>query len=133
MAQEARELVCMITRGTDHELSSVGFTIANGGITAGLKVFIFLSSSGVDLVRKRAADSTQVNPLEPLSRASGEGYLYPGGSSRSAMQRSFERSRPELGRAEPYGNRLLLICRLGPNLGHRAANWPSCYRPQTIV
>jgi hypothetical protein len=48
MAQEAKELVCMITGGTDHELSSVGFTIANGGITAGLKVFIFLSSSGVD-------------------------------------------------------------------------------------
>ena len=65
MPQEARELICMITRGTDHELSSVGFTIANGGITAGLKVFIFLSSSGVDLVRKRAADTTQVNPLEP--------------------------------------------------------------------
>jgi predicted peroxiredoxin len=68
MAQEARELICMITSGTDHELSSVGFTIANGGITAGLKVFIFLSSSGVDLVRKRAADSTQVNPLEPLAK-----------------------------------------------------------------
>jgi hypothetical protein len=49
MAQEAGELICMITSGTDHELSSVGFTIANGGITAGLKVFIFLSSSGVDL------------------------------------------------------------------------------------
>jgi TfdA family taurine catabolism dioxygenase TauD len=49
MAQEARELICMITSGTDHELSSIGFTIANGGITAGLKVFIFLSSSGVDL------------------------------------------------------------------------------------
>jgi predicted peroxiredoxin len=68
MAQEARELICMSTRGTDHELSSVGFTIANGGITAGLKVFIFLSSSGVDLVRKRAADTTQVNPLEPLAK-----------------------------------------------------------------
>ena len=57
----------MITHGTDHELSSVGLTIANGGITAGLKVSIFLSSSGVDLVRKRAADTTQVNPLEPLA------------------------------------------------------------------
>jgi predicted peroxiredoxin len=68
MAQEARELICMITSGSDHELSSVGFTIANGGITAGLKVFIFLSSSGVDLVRKRAADTTQVNPLEPLAK-----------------------------------------------------------------
>jgi predicted peroxiredoxin len=68
MAQEARELICMITSGTDHELSSIGFTIANGGITAGLKVFTFLSSSGVDLVRKRAADTTQVNPLEPLAK-----------------------------------------------------------------
>jgi hypothetical protein len=53
MAQEARELICMITRGTDCELSSVGFTIANGGITAGLKVFIFLSNSGVDLAAAR--------------------------------------------------------------------------------
>ena len=44
MAQEARELICMITSGTDHEFSSIGFTIANGGITAGLKVFIFLSA-----------------------------------------------------------------------------------------
>ena len=45
MAQEARELICMITSGTDHELSSIGFTIASGGITAGLKVFIFLQSA----------------------------------------------------------------------------------------
>lgn len=67
MPDSARELVCMITHGIDHEMSSVGFTIANGGITSGLKVYIFLSSSGVDLVRKRAADTTQVNPLEPLS------------------------------------------------------------------
>ena len=67
MPDDARDLICLITHGTDHELSSVGLTIANGGITAGLKVSIFLSSSGVDLVRKRAADMTQVNPLEPLA------------------------------------------------------------------
>jgi predicted peroxiredoxin len=67
MPDSARELVCMITHGIDHEMSSVGFTIANGGMTSGLKVYIFLSSSGVDLVRKRATDTTQVNPLEPLS------------------------------------------------------------------
>lgn len=28
MAQEPRELVVLVTRGTDHELSSVAFTIA---------------------------------------------------------------------------------------------------------
>lgn len=67
MPDSPRELVCLITHGIDHEMSSVGFTIANGGITSGLKVFIFLSSSGVDLVRKGAADTTHVNPMEPLA------------------------------------------------------------------
>ena len=64
---EPRNLVVVITHGIDHELSSVALTIANGGMTAGLKVSIFLTSSGVDLVRKRAVDTVQVNPLEPLA------------------------------------------------------------------
>jgi predicted peroxiredoxin len=66
MAEEPRNLVVMITHGIDHELSSVGFTLACGGMTAGMKVSVFLTSSGVDLVRKRAADSTHVKPLDPL-------------------------------------------------------------------
>ena len=66
MAEATRELVVLMTRGTDHELSSVAFTIANGGITAGLKVYAFLTSSAVDLVRKRAVAVTHVPPLEPL-------------------------------------------------------------------
>lgn len=66
MAETNRELVVLMTRGADHELSSVGFTIACGGITAGLKVCAFLTSSAVDLVRKRAADTTHVPPLDPL-------------------------------------------------------------------
>ncbi len=61
-----KKLFVVITHGTDHELSSVGFTIANGGITSGLSVDVFLTSGGVDLVRKRAADTTQCAPLEPL-------------------------------------------------------------------
>ena len=67
MSENGRELLIMISHGIDDELSSVGFTIANGGITSGLKVSIFLTSGGVDLVRKGAADLTQVNPLEPLA------------------------------------------------------------------
>jgi predicted peroxiredoxin len=67
MAQESRELVMVITHGTDHELSSVGFTIANGGLTAGLKVAVFLTSAAVDIVRKKASDTTHVKPLEPLA------------------------------------------------------------------
>ena len=68
MPDAARELVVLVTRGTDHELSSVAFTIANGGITAGLKVCAFLTSSAVDLVRRGSADSTHVQPLEPLTQ-----------------------------------------------------------------
>ena len=64
---EQKSLVVMITHGTDHELSSVGFTIANGGITSGLKVSVFLTSAGVDLVRRGAIEGTHVAPLEPLA------------------------------------------------------------------
>lgn len=66
MENGKRNLVVLITHGIDHEMSSVAFTIANGGLTAGLDVSIFLTSAGVDLVRRRAAHSTQVSPLEPL-------------------------------------------------------------------
>jgi predicted peroxiredoxin len=66
MAQEQRELVVLMTRGADHELSSAAFTIACGGITSGLKVYAFLTSSAVDLVRRRGVEMTHVPPLDPL-------------------------------------------------------------------
>ena len=66
MTETARDLVIVMTRGTDHELSSVAFTIANGGLTAGLKVYAFLTSAAVDLVRKQAIDITHVPLLDPL-------------------------------------------------------------------
>jgi predicted peroxiredoxin len=62
----SRTLVVLMTHGADHEISSVGFTIACGGLTAGLKVCVFLTSASVDLVRKRAIDTTVVAPLSPL-------------------------------------------------------------------
>jgi predicted peroxiredoxin len=72
MTDQPKELVVLMTRGIDHELSSVAFTIANGGMSAGLKVFVFLTSAAVDLVRKRATDTTQVQPLEPLKALIGD-------------------------------------------------------------
>lgn len=66
MSDSTRELVVLMTKGADHEMSSVGFTIANGGITAGLKVYAFLTSAAVDLVRLRAVEHTHVSPMEPL-------------------------------------------------------------------
>src|SRR5258706_8923198 len=79
MSETPRNLVVVITHGIDHELSSVALTIANGGMTAGLKVSIFLTSSGVDIARKRAADTTHVHPLEPLA-AMMKDFLQRGGT-----------------------------------------------------
>ena len=67
MSDTTRDLVVVMTHGAEHELSSVAFTIANGGMTSGLRVSVFLTSAAVDLVRKRAVESTHVNPLEPLN------------------------------------------------------------------
>ena len=78
MTENTRELVVLMTKGTDHELSSVAFTIANGGITSGLKVYAFLTSAAVDLVRRRAVDTTHVQPLDPL-KALIEDFVRRGG------------------------------------------------------
>ncbi|MCR5867384.1 MAG: DsrE family protein [Aquincola tertiaricarbonis] len=78
MSTEPRELVVVITHGIDHELSSAAMTIALGGLTAGLKVSIFLTSSGVDIVRRGAADTTHVKPLEPLADML-QGFMARGG------------------------------------------------------
>jgi predicted peroxiredoxin len=62
---EQKKLVVVITRGLDDERSSVAWSIANGGINSGLDVTVFLASSGVDWVRKGAADQVHLNPLDP--------------------------------------------------------------------
>lgn len=67
MADTTDKLVVLVTKGIESEMSSVAFTIANGGLTAGLKVFIFLTSTGVDLVRKNGQTMTQVAPLDSLA------------------------------------------------------------------
>ncbi len=79
MSEKNRELVVLMTKGTDHELSSIAFTIANGGITSGLVVYAFLTSAAVDLVRKRATDITHVPPLDPL-KALIDDFLRRGGT-----------------------------------------------------
>lgn len=67
MSTPTDKLVVLVTRGIDSELSSVAFTIANGGITSGLKVSVFLTSAAIDLVRKGGQAMTKVAPLDPLA------------------------------------------------------------------
>jgi predicted peroxiredoxin len=79
MSESTKELVVLMTKGIDSELSSVAFTIANGGITSGLKVSAFLTSAAIDLVRKRAIDVTHVAPMDPL-KALVDDFLRRGGT-----------------------------------------------------
>lgn len=66
MSDDKKRLVILMTQGLDNERSSVALTIANGAITSGREVLVFLTSSAVDLVRKRAIDLAHVPPLDPL-------------------------------------------------------------------
>lgn len=66
--EDKKKLVVLISRGLDDERSSVAWSIANGGIKSGLEVSIFLTSSGVDWVRKGAAESAHLNPFDPTMK-----------------------------------------------------------------
>lgn len=67
MQASTDKLVILMTKGIDSEMSSVAFTLANGALTAGLEVSVFLTSNAVDLVRRNGQKLTQVAPLDPLA------------------------------------------------------------------
>lgn len=67
MEKNQKDLVVVITHGPNEELASAAVTIANGGITSGLNVSIFLTGAGVEIIRKKATDLVQVLPLDPLN------------------------------------------------------------------
>ena len=66
MTTETNDLIIVLTKGIYDEVSSVGLTIANGALTSGKTVGLFLTSSAIDLVRKGGIDQTQVHPMESL-------------------------------------------------------------------
>lgn len=62
---EKKKLVVVVTSGANDERSSVAWSVANGGVGCGFEVTMFLVSSGVDWVRKGAAEQARPNPLDP--------------------------------------------------------------------
>lgn len=62
---ETKKMVIVISRGLDDERSSVAWSIANASVASDLEVTVFLVASGVDWVRKGAADVARLNPLDP--------------------------------------------------------------------
>jgi predicted peroxiredoxin len=77
---ETTKLVVMITRGFDGERSSVAWSVISGGINSGLEVTVFLTSSGVDWVRKGAAEMAHLNPLDPPMQEMIEKLMGGGGT-----------------------------------------------------
>lgn len=62
---EKKKLVVVVTNGFDNERSSVAWSVANGGLASDYEVTMFLVASGVDWVRKNAANVARLNPLDP--------------------------------------------------------------------
>jgi predicted peroxiredoxin len=79
LSANCEKLVVLVTKGIESELSSVAFTIANGGLTAGLQVSIFLTSTAIDLVRRKGHAMTHVPPLDPLQTLIGD-FMARGGA-----------------------------------------------------
>ena len=77
---EKQKLVIVITRGLDDERSSVAWSIANAGIASDLEVTVFLAASGVDWVRKGAADVAHLNPVDPPMKELIGNLMSSGGS-----------------------------------------------------
>ncbi len=66
MCEQHEDLIIVMTKGINDEVSTVGLTLANGAMTAGMKVGVFLTSASCDLVRRNSVDHTHVHPMEPL-------------------------------------------------------------------
>ena len=66
MSNENTDLIIVMTKGIYDEVSSVGLVIANGALTSGKTVGLFLASSAIDLVRKNGVEHTHVSPMESV-------------------------------------------------------------------
>lgn len=73
------KVVIVVTRGIESDLSSAAFAVANGGLTAGMKVSVFLTSTAIDLVRKGGHGFAQAAPFKPLKDLI-ENFLKRGGT-----------------------------------------------------
>ena len=77
---EKEKLVVVVTNGFNDERASVAWSIANGGVGSGMQVTMFLVSSGVDWVRKGAAENARPNPLDPPMKDMIDTIIDSGGS-----------------------------------------------------
>jgi predicted peroxiredoxin len=72
--------IVFLSRGIDDERSTVAWTLANAGVANGQNVTVFAVSAGVDVLRKRAADTVQMNPHDPSMKELVDKFMAGGGT-----------------------------------------------------
>ena len=80
ITKSSNKLIVLLSRGIDDERTTVAWTLANAGVASGQEVTMFLVSSGVDVVRQRAADIVQMNPKDPSMKELIEKFVANGGT-----------------------------------------------------
>lgn len=80
ITESSNKLIVLLSRGIDDERTTVAWTLANAGVASGQEVTMFLVSSGVDVVRQRAADIVQMNPKDPSMKELIEKFVANGGT-----------------------------------------------------
>ena len=80
MSNTTDSTLIFLSRGIDDERATVAWTLANGGIAAGQNVTVFCVSAAVDLVRKGAADTVQMNPHDPSMKELIDNFMANGGT-----------------------------------------------------
>jgi predicted peroxiredoxin len=72
--------IVFLSRGIDDERSTVAWTLANAGVANGQDVTVFAVSAGVDVLRKGAADTVQMNPHDPSMKELITKFMSNGGT-----------------------------------------------------
>ena len=72
--------IVFLSRGIDDERATVAWTLANAGIANGQDVTVFAVSAGVDVLRKGAADTIQMNPHDPSMKELIGKFMADGGT-----------------------------------------------------
>ena len=65
-ASSTKKLVVVITGNANGDRATIGFTVANASLSAGMGVLVFLASDGADLSRAGGADLSHIRPFRPL-------------------------------------------------------------------
>ena len=72
--------IVFLSRSIDDERATVAWTLANAGVVNGQDVTVFAVSAGVDVLRKGAADTVQMNPHDPSMKELIGKFMADGGT-----------------------------------------------------